>query len=97
MSGLARTLRPRSVVPTLLAEIGLPHQKIPLALLLFIVGVELGQIAFVIAILCALLLFRLVCAKLPRVASMRRWQLVPYVIGGLAAFWTIERTISFLS
>jgi hypothetical protein len=35
-------------------------------------------------------------AKVPAIAPIGRWQLVPYVIGCVAAFWTIERTISFL-
>jgi hydrogenase/urease accessory protein HupE len=79
-----------------LSEVGLPQHEIPLALLMFNVGVELGQIAFVIVTLCLLAVFRLVCAKIPAVGQVSRWQLVPYAIGCVAAFWTIQRTMSFL-
>ena len=34
-----------------LAEVGLPHHAIPIALLFFNLGVEIGQLAFVAAIL----------------------------------------------
>jgi hypothetical protein len=79
-----------------LSEVGLPQHEIPLALLMFNVGVELGQIAFVLVVLAALALFRFACAKIPAIAPVSRWQLVPYVIGCVAAFWTIERTMGFL-
>ena len=73
-----------------------PQQEIILALLMFNVGVELGQIAFVLVVLCLLAFFRLLCAKLPSIEAVTRWQLVPYVIGCVAAYWTIQRTMSFL-
>jgi hypothetical protein len=79
-----------------LSEVGLPQHEIPLALLMFNVGVELGQIAFVLAVLCVLAGLRLMWAKIPTLAPISRWQLVPYAIGCIAAYWTIERTIGFL-
>jgi hydrogenase/urease accessory protein HupE len=79
-----------------LSEVGLPQHEIPLALLMFNVGVELGQIAFVLVVLCILRIWRLACAKLPAIESLSHWQLVPYGIGCVAAFWTIERTMGFL-
>lgn len=79
-----------------LSEVGLPQHEIPLALLMFNVGVELGQIAFVLVVLCILSVWRYACANLPSIQSLSHWQLVPYGIGCVAAFWTIERTISFL-
>jgi hypothetical protein len=79
-----------------LSEIGLPQHEIPLALLMFNVGVESGQIAFVLVMLCLLVLFRYVCVKAPAVEVLSRWQLVPYGIGCVAMFWTIQRTMSFL-
>jgi hypothetical protein len=63
---------------------------------MFNVGVELGQIAFVIAVLCVLAGLRFMWAKIPTLAPISRWQLVPYAIGCIAAYWTIERTIGFL-
>jgi hypothetical protein len=79
-----------------LSEVGLPQHEIPLALLMFNVGVELGQIAFVFVVLAVMGLLGIATAKVPAIAPIGRWQLVPYVIGCVAAFWTIERTISFL-
>lgn len=79
-----------------LSEIGLPQHDIPLALLMFNVGVELGQIAFVLAILVTMRIFRLVSDWLPALAPVKHWQLIPYGIGCVAAYWTIERTLSFL-
>jgi len=72
-----------------LAEIGVPHNEVPLALLMFNVGVETGQVMFVIAV-------SLLLAGLHRVhnhSALTLARATPYVIGGVAAFWTIERTI----
>ena len=79
-----------------LSEVGLPQHEIPLALLMFNIGVELGQIAFVFVVLGAMPLFRVATTKATSNASWRRWQLVPYGIGCVAAYWTIERTMAFL-
>ena len=74
-----------------LAEVGLPQQAIPVALLMFNVGVELGQLTFVaVALAVGALLRRL---PLPR----RPWMnyAVPYAIGSVAMFWVIERIGAF--
>jgi hydrogenase/urease accessory protein HupE len=70
-----------------LAEVGLPDTDIPLALLMFNLGVETGQLLFVAVILSLVRLGR------PMVVSAPRWlQDVPaYAIGSLAAFWLIQR------
>lgn len=76
-----------------LTEIGLPQSAIPLALFLFNVGVEVGQLAFVVTILVALgVIVRRAAVPWPS------WSLrVPaYAIGSAAAFWTIQRVASFL-
>jgi hydrogenase/urease accessory protein HupE len=78
-----------------LSEVGLPQHEIPLALLMFNVGVELGQIAFVLVVLCILAAWRYTCTKLPSIEPISHWQFVPYGIGCVAAFWTIQRTIGF--
>jgi hypothetical protein len=72
-----------------LADTGLPPDNIPLALLLFNVGIEVGQLAFVAAVLGLLALGR---RHTPRGAD---WIVrgAPHVIGSLAAFWLIERTL----
>jgi hypothetical protein len=37
-----------------------------------------------------------VLKKLPFTAPQGSWRLLPYGIGSVAAFWTIERVVSFL-
>jgi hydrogenase/urease accessory protein HupE len=74
-----------------LAEIGLPQGQIPLALLLFNVGVEGGQLLFVAAVLAYVALARRARLELPRWAQLAP----PYAIGSLATFWVIERVAAF--
>jgi HupE / UreJ protein len=66
---------------------GLPRQDLPLALLSFNVGVELGQLGFVALILALERSFRVLEVRWPR------WvQALPgYTVGTLGAFWTIQR------
>jgi hydrogenase/urease accessory protein HupE len=81
-----------------LSEVGVPQHEVPLALLMFNVGVEIGQVAFVTVVATVLAVLQQI--KLP---ALRKPELgyvavmAPvYVIGGLAAFWTIQRVLSFL-
>lgn len=75
-----------------LAEIGLPQHAITLALIFFNIGVELGQLMFVVSVIVvSLLLQRLKQEKLIHKAQM----LVVYGIGGLSAFWVFERISAF--
>lgn len=74
-----------------LSEVGLPQQAIPLALLFFNVGVELGQLAFVFAVLLALT----IATRFSWRAPEWTWRIVPYAIGSVAVFWVIERTSGF--
>ncbi len=71
-----------------LAEVGLPQHAIPVALLFFNVGVELGQLVFVAAVLALGWAWRR--AALPVPAAWAR--ATAYVIGTISAFWAIERT-----
>ena len=75
-----------------LAEVGLPQQEIPIALLMFNVGVETGQILFVCAMLLAIAAFKKVPLSWPRGS----WRLLPYAIGSIAAFWIMQRIDSFI-
>ena len=74
-----------------LSEIGLPQADIPLALLMFNVGVEAGQLLFIAAVLLTIQLWKLVIkiepSWLPRATA--------YVIGSLSAFWIISRVALF--
>ena len=74
-----------------LAEIGLPQRAIPLALFTFNIGVEIGQLLFVGAVLAvAAAGMRL----RPRMPSWSAW-IPPYVIGTVAMFWVAERVAAF--
>lgn len=75
-----------------LKEIGLPPNDIPLSLLLFNVGVEFGQLLFVLAVMA--IIWGL--ARLPKqLPSWTRWA-PPYAIGSFAAFWFLERLTTAL-
>jgi hydrogenase/urease accessory protein HupE len=78
-----------------LAEVGLPANAIPVALLFFNVGVEIGQLMFIAAVLAFIWVMRRVAqrARLPPIAGAGR--LVPYAIGGVASFWLFERIAAF--
>lgn len=77
-----------------LADIGLPDGAAPQALLLFNVGVEIGQLIFIGAVLGLMAAGRWVLQK--RHWAMPQWAaLAPvYVIGTLSAYWLIERTVA---
>jgi hypothetical protein len=72
-----------------LAETGLPAGAIPLALVAFNVGVELGQLVFIGGVLGALALLRRVA--LPTLLGRHAYPAVTVGIGMLAAFWFVER------
>ncbi len=75
-----------------LAEIGLPEHSIPLALLFFNVGVELGQLIFVTVVVSIGWAMR----HLLKQASLRQATFTAaYFIGATSAFWLVERTYSF--
>ena len=72
-----------------LAELGLPPDRVPAALLAFNGGVEVGQLAFVAVMIGPVLVLR----RMPRAV-----QAVPaYAIGALAVAWTLERITAFWS
>ena len=74
-----------------LTEVGLPESAIPLALLFFNLGVEAGQIAFVIVVLATLAIVR---RHLDTFQNSIRIA-AAYGIGTIAAFWTIDRIAAF--
>lgn len=71
---------------------GLPRQDLPLALVSFNVGVEIGQIAFVGIILALERSFRQLEIRWSRPVEV----LPGYVVGALGAFWTIQRVAMML-
>jgi HupE/UreJ protein len=70
-----------------LTSAGLPHAELPLALLSFNVGVEIGQLSFVVVILLLERAFHILEIRWPRVVEA----LPGYAVGSLGAFWTIQR------
>lgn len=74
-----------------LAEVGLPATSIPLALLCFNIGVEIGQLMFVAAVLLVMRLGRVLLGRFGAAPPDRLGEAAPYAIGGIAAFWLIER------
>ncbi|NCF17569.1 MAG: HupE/UreJ family protein [Haliea sp.] len=76
-----------------LAETGLPQGNVPLALLFFNIGIEIGQIAFIFVVLILWYLVR---------KPLAPWQdrLLPvpvYILGALSAMWCIERGLEVLA
>lgn len=72
-----------------LTSMGLPPAEIPLALLLFNLGVEIGQVGFVVLVLSLLRSLTMLQIRWPR------WvEYAPgYAVGIAGAYWTIQRTV----
>ena len=84
-----------------LREIGLPQKDVPLALLFFNVGVEAGQLLFIVAVVAV---FTVLTRLVRRQGSHNHgpWHAetllrtpVAYAIGSVAAFWTVQRLVGF--
>jgi hydrogenase/urease accessory protein HupE len=74
-----------------LSEVGLPQGHIPLALLFFSVGVEIGQLMFIAAVLSFVAVIQRVRIPIPRWGEF----VPPYAIGTVAMFWIIQRVAVF--
>ena len=78
---------------SVLGEIGLPQGEIVNALLFFNIGVEIGQVVFIMAIIALVALF----ARLrfvPSRATVERP--IAYIVGILASYWMVERIAGFV-
>ncbi|MDP3907084.1 HupE/UreJ family protein [Novosphingobium sp.] len=73
-----------------LREIGLPETDVPLALLTFNLGVELGQLVIVAGCLAVLTLIRRTAPTALRPATVA----ATYGIGIVSSFWFIERMLA---
>lgn len=73
-----------------LADIGLPQLDIPIALAFFNVGVEIGQLAFVLVVL---VLAKMLSLKKDWSLTIRK--IPAYTIGSISVFWVIERIVRF--
>ena len=78
-----------------LNAVGLPQTAIPVALLFFNVGVEIGQLLFIAAILSIMALARWLSKRAAIPQPAWAWRVAPYSIGGVAAFWMIQRIAAF--
>jgi hydrogenase/urease accessory protein HupE len=78
-----------------LAEVGLPPLSIPVALLFFNIGVEIGQLLFIAAVLTLLASGRWLARRRSSTLPGWLWRVPPYAIGGLASFWVLERVTAF--
>lgn len=76
-----------------LSEIGLPQSEVILALLAFNIGVEIGQLMFIAACIAVLSVFRWLSGPMQ---SRPFERIAAYGIGGIAAFWFVERVSGFL-
>ena len=86
-----------------LHEVGLPQNAIPLALLFFNVGVELGQLLFIASVMAALTGAAFIGKRFsqlgidPKPAYAASESAAAYAIGSVAAFWLIDRMLSFVT
>jgi hydrogenase/urease accessory protein HupE len=78
-----------------LSEVGLPHAAIPIALLCFNVGVELGQLLFIGSVLGALAVAGWIARRVGIALPGWGWRVPPYAIGAVAAFWLVQRVLLF--
>ena len=86
---------------SVLREVGLPPTELPTALLFFNVGVEIGQVAFVLVIFGCVRAVRLASRLAGHQTSAlalgggRTGLVTAYSIGTIGSFWTLERVLAF--
>jgi hydrogenase/urease accessory protein HupE len=78
-----------------LKQVGLPQTEIPIALLFFNVGVEVGQLLFIAAVFIFFWLLRRSTTGIKMLQATWASALPAYVIGSLAIFWVVQRTAAF--
>jgi len=79
-----------------LREIGLPQEEVVTALLMFNIGVEIGQVLFIGVVLLISAALSLASKNLP-VLTPGRWVWVPiYLIGSGSTYWCIDRSIGLI-
>lgn len=80
-----------------LSEIGLPPSEIPIALLFFNVGVEMGQLIFVFTVLAVLLLLKKTVKAVNNASFALQFErFTVYAIGTIASYWLIERGLAIV-
>jgi hydrogenase/urease accessory protein HupE len=79
-----------------LAEVGLPEKSIPIALLFFNLGVEVGQLLFIASVFVIIVLARQITRRINVPRPTWAWAVPPYAIGSVAVFWVIQRIAAFI-
>jgi HupE / UreJ protein len=75
-----------------LSQVGVPQAAVPLALLFFNVGVEIGQLSFIGAVFALAWLI-----KRSSLAAPSWWRLAAaYGIGAVSALWVIQRSVAIV-
>jgi hydrogenase/urease accessory protein HupE len=80
-----------------LREVGLPPGDIPLALFSFNVGIETGQVIFVLAVLLLMNIATKTISRTMPALTRGSWWLTVYTIGGVSVFWCLERGLGMLA
>ena len=83
---------------TVLREVGLPQSDLPIALLFFNIGVEVGQLLFVAALFVGYGVLRFLWRRWGRANAFGDARLAAtagYVIGTVASYWVIDRVVGF--
>jgi hydrogenase/urease accessory protein HupE len=78
-----------------LSEVGLPQSAIPVALLFFNIGVELGQLMLIASFFVVITLARRGMRRSGVSQPAWAWRIPPYAIGSIAMFWVIQRIAAF--
>ncbi|MEI6431826.1 MAG: HupE/UreJ family protein [bacterium] len=78
-----------------LSEAGLPTAPIPAARLFFSLGVEIGHLLFIGSVFALTALAREALKRFKMTPPIWSKQIPPYAIGGIAAFWFIQRIAAF--
>ena len=73
-----------------LRDIGLPQGEIPLSLFCFNVGIELGQIMYILALVFILYFIKKFVSNISKF-----YYYISYIIGIISTFWFIQRVFSF--
>ncbi len=79
-----------------LIEVGLPQAAVPLALLFFNVGIEIGQLAFIFLMVA---IWKLLRGLMRDSLRDKEQQLLPvpvYLLGTLSVMWCIERALEVI-
>ena len=88
-------LVPQGFVHENLVALVLPQTAIPVALLFFNVGVEVGQLLFIAGVFIIIALARQIMRRLALPQPAWAGRVPPYAIGSVAAFWMIQRIVAF--